>query len=247
MVGRCQNVWADSVMSKNEDRKMFSGFALETIGGRAAVDALRSAYEKTGDHVAGISAVHAMATTGSPEDVKFLIAQLGRTGDLESWTFIQGAALTLGFLREQSARSALELVARRYGDRMAGSYARIALARLDRPPCGDSTSTDFPRLLVRLAMQCTPNFLGEKGRWRDESTGEIWTHDGTTWMPLKATVGDSVKTKISARVDVFPDQQEALGHLGTWCGDLCGSGWTYRVKKIGRAWQVIGAQFDWIS
>ena len=46
---------------------------------------------------------------------------------------------------------------------------------------------------------------------------------------------------------IVPEAGVAFVHLGMHCGPLCGQGWSYRLRRSGRVWRVIGAEFAWIS
>src|SRR5687768_15017597 len=114
----CIPVWADSLRSAVPAHSSRARGALQLIGGRAAVDILRADFERAPTRASRRAVILAMGTTGSPEDVAFLVTQLHEpaqgTGD---WFEIQLAATTLGLLRATAARDSL----------------RAALVRNNRP------------------------------------------------------------------------------------------------------------------
>jgi hypothetical protein len=193
----------------------------------------------------------AMGTTGSPDDVAFLTTLL-RTPftDHNIWSVTLTAATTLGLLRATAARDSLEAALARDGGGITftGHAITWALASLDRPPCADSASGKLEEELIRIVIQCGPQSMNTARRYRESSTGDIWSFDGETWRLSPGTPADTAtKLLVSGSATVAPDNRRAEVKLSTWCGQLCAEGWTYRLMLSGGKWRVVGGVMNVVS
>jgi hypothetical protein len=258
MESRCMSTWLDSLRSTVKERSQLSRWALTTIGGRAAVDAIRLADEKRAPESAlpigpvapaSPDLIYAMATTGEPQDVAFLLKQLRQIDHGLTWTSIHAAAITLGLLRVEDARDELRRIAAPSGrgERFPQRGAAWALERLDNPPCADSVAGDLPRGLVKVVLQCRPSFLSTQRSYQDASTGTVWHFSNGKWQERPRLPADSALSTLTAQIELIPEANTAFVALGMHCGSLCGEGWSYRLRRVAGVWRVISASFNWVS
>lgn len=246
----CVPVWSDSLRSQDSERSARARRALIATGGRAAVSAVRADFERSPTLAARRAVIVSMATTGAPEDIAFLITQLRGpfTGNSDIWPATQDAATTLGLLRAKAARDALAAALAEYGEvGFAGRAVATALASLDRPPCADSARGELEKELVRLVMQCGPQSMSTGTRYRDSSRSGAWSSAGGGWRLDSLTPADTGRTSVSVTVRVAQDGRHAEVAVSTWCGVLCGEGWTFSLLLMDRQWRVVGAEMIWVS
>ena len=246
----CVPVWIDSLHSKDATNSARARDALVVTGGRAAVDALRADYERAPSQALRRDVIMGMATTGSPEDIAFLVAQLQGpfTGNADIWSITQVAATTLGLLRATAARDALSAVLTRYGKTgFAGRAVAAALASLDLPPCADALRGDRNRELVRIVRQCGPQSMWTSARYHDPSSGGVWSFTNDSWRLGSPTPSDTMTTRVSETVRIAADGRHAKVSVTTSCGMLCGEGWTFSLLRIGNIWRVVSAEMVWVS
>lgn len=248
----CVSSWSDSLRSANPATSQLARDALRMTGGRAAVDALRRDFERTQTRESKLAVILAMGTTGSPEDVAFLAAQLqgAFTGVPNNGFEIQVAATTLGLLRATAARDSLQAALSRNGgdNTFARAAVAAALASLDRPPCADSVAGDLTRALERIVMRCEPQSMGKMWRYRDHAGRGIWSFSNGTWVLGPRTPADSATTStLTNSVNIASDGRHAVVVVDTWCGPLCGEGWTFSLIRVGGTWRVVSAVMNWVS
>jgi hypothetical protein len=246
----CVPVWIDSLQSRDAASSARARRALTAMGGRAAVNALRADYERAPNQASRRAVIMGMATTGSPEDIAFLVSQVRGpfTGKPDIWPATQTAATTLGLLRATAARDALSAALSQYGESgFAGRAVAAALASLDRPPCADSVRGDLNRELVRIVMQCGPQSMWTNTRYRDPSSNAVWSFADGSWRLGSPTPSDTGTTQVTETVTLARDGRHANVSVSTWCGMLCGEGWTFSLLRIGNLWRVVGAEMTWVS
>ncbi len=246
-------VWMDSLRSTNSATSTLARDALVDAGGRTAVDALRADYARAPSTESRLAVIMAMATTGSADDIAFLISQLQGpfTGVSSTWPVAQTAATTLGLLRAQAARGALSATLARYGPSgFAGRAVAFALASLDRPPCADSIhGPGDPRdVLVSIVMRCGPQSMSERARYYDAARHGVWTFTNDAWQISSTSQPDTTtRYRVGEVAQLSPDARHATVSVSTWCGSLCGEGWTFRLLLTGGTWRVVSATMDWVS
>ena len=247
----CLAVWIDSLRSQDAGTSSLAREALAFVGGRAAVDALRANYDQRPSWASRLAVITAMATIGSPDDVAFLATQIQGpfTGNSDIWPVTQAAATTLGLLRATAAHDALSAALGRYGPSgFAGRAVATALASLDRPPCADSVRGELNRELVRIVMNCGPESMQTSSRYRDVAAGGTWRFTNGTWQLVTSIPADTATTpKVSSTVTLSSDGRGAEVYVSTWCGGLCGEGWSFRLLLSGNTWRVVSAAMRWVS
>jgi len=56
-----------------------------------------------------------------------------------------------------------------------------------------------------------------------------------------------VMSRVSETVSIAPDGRRAEVMVSTWCGNLCGEGWRFRLMLVDHVWRVVGATMEWVS
>jgi hypothetical protein len=247
---QCVHEWADSLRSPVAERASLARQALELMGGRAAVDALRAEYARAPSEALRYALIDAIGSTGSPDDIAFLETQLSGplTGVPNVWPRIQLVLNTLGLLRAGAARDSIQAVLRR-SDRSSFVHeaAVAALAALDRPPCEGVATADDPKTFVAIVMRCAPQAMSTRAHYRDHDVPGVWVFDNDTWSLTTRTPADSAAPLVATSVRVASDGRHAEVTLSTWCGRLCGEGWSYRLLRVGEVWRVVRASMQWVS
>ena len=249
VANHCFIEWINALGRRDQVSRDLALQALSTTGGRPAVDALRAEYDRAPDRQTRLALIRSMATTGSAEDVAFLMTQVGGpfVGNSDIWPITEAAATTLGLLRAVAARDTLRRLLQQYGRTgFAGRQVEWALEAIDRPPCADSVSGDLSRELVRIVMACRPPALQRQSTYRDVQTSGTWRFDGDIWRHYAGAPDSSGKT-VSAAALISAEGQDAIVLVATRCGPLCGEGWTFQLRREGRLWRVLSARFDWVS
>jgi hypothetical protein len=248
----CFIPWVNALVAPDLDDRNAARAGLSIIGGRPAVDVLRSDYERSKERGSLRALIAAMATTGSPEDILFLVSHLKGPfiGNSDIWGATQAAAMTLGFLRASPARDSLRALLARYGpESFAGHAVAWAVEAIDRPACADSTSPEIGRGLLRIVMSCNPPLLSKSVVYQDASSGGTWRFIGGAWRHSGWTAGDTTRYRsvMSSAIQISPDSTHAFVQISMNCGSLCGEGWTFRLLRVGKAWRVVNGRFDWVS
>jgi hypothetical protein len=249
----CVAEWADSLRSANAAHASAARYALVLIGGRSAVDALRADAERVPSRDATVAAVTAMASTGSADDISFLLAHLGIREPTAPpwfrWQEFEAAVTSLGLLRVERSRDSLGAA---YGRTKPNTFPRrslqVALEALDRPACADSIGGD-PRELIRIVVGCRPPAMWTSTRYADRESGDIWAFMDGEWRLDKRTPADTGRSMphVTFGAMIGADGSHAEVTVSTWCGGLCGEGWTFRLMRTGKVWRVVGAVRDFVS
>jgi hypothetical protein len=241
----CVPILADSLRSSAPENSARARMALERIGGRAAVDALRADHERAPTFQSRRAVIRAMGTTGSPEDVAFLVTQLrgqfpSGSGD---WFEVHMAATMLGLLRATAARDSLQAALARNNNPNTYTNRAIttALASLDRPPCADSVAGDIERELIRIVVQCRPQPMWTTSSYRDSLAGGVWTFERDAWQFNHGAPTDTTIPRVTMRAMIAPDGRHAEVHVFTLCGRRCGEFWPFRLVRTGDVWRVVSA------
>ena len=225
--------------------------AMALIGGRAAVDALLRLRDETRSDVLVASIVQAMGSTGSSEDIEFLV-EVVMDDRIDSWTR-EDAVLTLGLLRAREARASLQAVA---GTRQAiSSEAAHIIPTLDWPPCRSVHSAGLPAsdaaILAVLRCITPPGGDAEYCEW-DRS--RMWRYEAGRWS--STPVAECDPHHIEERdegfgsfiydVQVAPDERHARVEVGYVCGRRCGGGHVYTLSRDTEEWTVRSVRKGWV-
>ena len=247
----CVPVWADSLRSTVPAHSSRARIALTSIGGRAAVDALRADYERAPTRASRQAAITAMGTTGSPEDIAFLAAHLDQPflSVPDRWPAIHAAATTLGLLRATGAREALRAALARNSESntFAGRAISTALQSLDRPPCADSAVGNVERELMRIVIACRPQPMWVGQQYHDATAGGIWTFARDAWQFTTGAPVDTTIPRVRIRATIASNGRHAQVDISTWCGLRCGEGWTFGLLRAGAVWRVVSAVMHSVS
>lgn len=247
----CIDEWIDSLRSPVPRHVSRARNALVAAGGRSAVDALRAHAMRVPTIEARLATIAAMATTGSAADVEFLASQLKGPfiGNTDIWPATAAAAVTLRLLRATAARGALASALAQHGSSgFAGRAVTRALADLDRPPCADTVSGELEPELVRIVLECEPEFMKPGNRYRDATTGGTWQFANGRWrLDQSARLDSLAPLTFSDRIWLAPDRRQAVVMVAMRCGKLCGEGWMFRLRLTDGVWRVVGAAMSWVS
>jgi hypothetical protein len=155
---------------------------------------------------------------------------------------------TLGLLRATAARDSIQAVLQRSRpSTFAGRAAAAALAALDQPRCEGSATPDEPRTFVAIVMRCAPQAMSTDRHYRDRAGSGLWIFSNGSWSMTTTAPVDSLAPTVATNVRVARDGRHAEVTLSTYCGRLCGEGWSYRLLRVGQLWRIVSARMQWVS
>lgn len=225
--------------------------ATALIGGRAAVDALLRLHDEARSDGLLANVVQAMGSTGSPEDIEFLIAAV--EDDRTDWRAKEDAVLTLGLLRAREARGSLQAVAsRRLG--ISSEAARI-IPTLDWPPCRTVLSDEISPTdaAIRTVLSCVAPPGGDDLVYCELDRSRSWRREAGRWYgrPVAGCDPHGIEERDEGfgsfiyDVQVAPDERKARVEVGYVCGRRCGGGYVYTLSRDADEWIVRTIRKGW--
>lgn len=227
-----------------------AALGLAYFGGETAVDALRQAYTDTANYSLKSLLCFAMASTGRPHDIDFLIASLESQYSLRSWASKASAAYALGVLGAAEAMRTLREVAS--GSRAPAGAARRAIWWItDRPAQPDFFASEnlrnqlIEQVLSWAVLPDGPNSL------YTADTSTIWRRERGTWRPLHRSGGRAMEAdrlpRVSFDVHLSTDQRRALIQVSFTFSMYDGGSYDYLLRRTVAGWQVIGIRHTFSS
>lgn len=238
------------IKSNNENKTYWATHSIATIGGKKAIDIIRGAYKKTKSSLLKSFLCFTLASTGSKEDIEFLIQALQGEHIGDEWPPIQQAAYSLGVLRAKKARSELEHTAKKKPGTFASDAASDALKWIDgdmweTPQIENTIESD--EVILAMIRFGIPR-LSESTTFYEKTSKRVWKRKEKTWSyEAQQELSTDTLPSISFSVHIAPDRVRAICSVGLHFGPLNGSGYEFIMKKIDGAWKVVGVMQTWIS
>lgn len=223
-----------------------AAYALSSIGGETAVAILREHYGEGGIAVERSFLASSLASTGTSQDIQFLIAALEGEHFGSQWFPIEAAALALGALRAEEAVPALEATASKSSGSAASYTAQQALSWI-RQGYWDvelPSATDENLAIAAVLRNGIPR-TEEATHFYDPDRMKYWHRDGDTWRLEEDSLEGAPKMWL--RVHVSPDSSRALVSVGMRFGIRNGKGYDYILRKSDGRWRVTCIHSTWIS
>jgi len=235
----------DLLKSKNSDTRHRAAGALSYIGGRAAVDALRAAWNSDHDIRFKTAAVIAMASTGSESDLKFLRRSLKGEHFGSEWAPIMEAAHALGALRDRASIPKLERTATKTRGSFASSAAEDALRWIAKGSW-DVSDGGIDEPVTAVLRHGLPS-LERDARFFDADRGLVWVLEKGRWSTLPNSKESKDLPKLRLETHVSPDDRRALVGVGVLRGPLDGEGYDFVLRRVNGQWRVQAVIFVWVS
>ena len=221
------------------------------LGGPEVVDLFQKLYNEAKNEtlrdVMRSRLCWAMQSTGSPEDIRFLIQSLkGPIGGPKGLA-PQAAAYSLAVLRPASAKVALEARVKET-NRYEAKYAlsRLSGRPLRAPQMNSAGSMD--RIILTVFEFGIPH-IEESGSYTETEKNRQWRHEGDSWLyePLTADSTGGLH-RIRFDITISKDDKRAICSVGIFCGNACGYGYDFILEKDKDfRWRVKVLFPTWIS
>jgi hypothetical protein len=234
----------------------FSLEGLFLIGGEKARDVLKKAHEKTKDEKTKLFLCLSMASTGTPDDVDFLMETLASGNDNNMAA--SAALLSLTVLKPEKMIEAVQPDAKA-GAGMDPIFRELFLLSLDlggadTPQMGSAGPED--RVILTLFGFGIPG-TGQSPVFLEEKKERTWKMENRSWSYFQDDnreiyrSGELLKSYnppyIEFETYVNRDNTRALVRAGVIFGKLSGAGYSFVLKQVKGKWKVTGMMLDWIS
>jgi len=198
-----------------------AGAFLSYIGGRKAVDALLKAQQKDGSGNMAVFCALAMGSTGSKEDVQYLIKALKKGGSSGEKPAQTVAAHTLGLLKAKEAVDALAASLHKdgIGNGWASDAAQDAITWISGKKWKVPSAEGLPeeeKIIFHLFSEGFPYmewgsaFKGDYSRYFENARKRVWQRNGRTWEIIPAARSKDASALINFRIHISPDGSRAL-------------------------------------
>ena len=233
------------VIPSNAELAQIALDCLVRIGGSKVVELFRRMYNESQDeslrNAMRAALCGSMQSTGSPQDIQFLIESL--KGPLYGPNAVapSAAAYALAVLKPQSAKAPLEKRAKEYKDGFP-SEVEFALDRINgmewKTPQADS-ARGMDVLILTVFRFGIPH-ITVSDSFFERKTARIWKRDGSEWRFESPPPKVEDLPSISFDVFVTKDGRRAICSVGIVCGNVCGYGYDFVLKKDNAGWRVVG-------
>lgn len=241
-----------------EDIRNFASEALFLIGGEKAKDVLKEAYDKTKNEFILMYLCLTMASTGTPEDIYFLMKILEAGNDKEDNTAATSAFLSLVVLKPDRMIKDIKLNSGS-GAGINSKWKELFLLSMNlgsQEPPQMTTAGSEDKIILTLfkfgipGTDQSPVFLeaGKERTWKPEN--KVWSffQDNNREIYHSQDVSDVYKPPyIEFETYIDKTGTRALVNVGVIFGKNAGSGYSFTLKMIKGEWKVVGMAFTWIS
>ena len=223
------------------------------VGGPEVVRLFRKMYAESRDpsDKKAMRAVlcDAMQSTGSDQDIQFLIDSLeGPLGGLDGLA-PTSATFALAVLKPQAAKAALKKRAEEYKP-IVLEDVQYALERINglewgTPQAGLASPRD--QVILTLFRFGIPH-ITLTHTFAELKTNRLWKRTGRTWSYDESPVTkDESLPAISFDVSITKDGERAMCSVGIYCGPTCGYGYDFILRRDKHGWWVVGLFPTWLS
>ncbi|MDA8136243.1 MAG: HEAT repeat domain-containing protein [Desulfobacteraceae bacterium] len=235
----------------------FSLEGLFLIGGEKARDVLKKAHEKTKDEKTKLFLCLSMASTGTPDDVDFLMETLA-SGDDRNSMAASAALLSLTVLKPEKMIEAVQPDAKA-GAGMDPIFRELFLLSLDLGGAGTpqmKSAGPEDRVILTLFEFGIPG-TGQSPVFLEEKKERTWKKENRSWSYFQDSNPEIYRSGelltsynppyIEFETYVNRDNTRALVRAGVIFGKLSGAGYSFVLKQVKGKWKVTGMMLDWMS
>ncbi|MHC5036758.1 MAG: HEAT repeat domain-containing protein, partial [Planctomycetota bacterium] len=237
-----------------ELRQQGAALSLALLGGEEAKDILKRHAATKDFHSLKSSLCYCMATTGSKEDITFLIQTLSGDHTSQHWVTTQAAALSLGALGARESVDELKNCASKNSGTFTSNAAQLALGwiekagkrRSETPPPPELTEADKIRLcLFEFGIPRT----NESKAFVEKRRNRVWRQTEKGWREEEISSGEPEDDLPAIDIDfvVSRDGARAIASVSLVFGRLNAIGYKFTLKRIHGGWSVRSILFTWVS
>jgi hypothetical protein len=236
--------------SPDEMQRYGIAYLLTLAGGPRAKNILKAEYDRRPATALKTLLCFSMGSTGTQEDVAFLVETLRGDRSGHNWAPIEAAALTLGVLKPKNAIEPLSSCAQKDPKSRSSDAAREALNWMqnDRLVPQSPTAPTREKIILTLFQSGIPR-TGLSREFLEPATSLCWIYSENTWrfQPAESVTAVSGLPLVLFNVFVTKDGNTSFVSVGLNFGLLNGKGYTYLLKKEKDHWKVVGILSTWIS
>ncbi len=239
-----------------QDIRDFASAALFLIGGEKVRDTLKEAFDKTKNESIQMQLCLSMASTGTPDDVYFLMKTLESKNDKDSKAAVS-AFLSLVVLKPDRMIKEIKLNSGS-GAKMDSKWKELFLLSLNlgsREPPQMKTAGPEDKIIFTLfkfgipGTDQSPVFLeaGKERTWKSEN--KVWSYfqdDNAEIYHFKKVSDLYNPPYIDFETYINKAGTQSLVNVGLVFGKQIGSGYSFTLKMIKGEWKIVGMAFIWI-
>ena len=240
----------------NQHRKTIRGYYaayyLAIVGGQEAKQILQAEYEATKDPAIKSALVLCMASTGTEEDVDFLIRTLLSDTFDKDWERVgdpETAALSLGVLRSKISLNALEKKSTNSEDQIAANTAREVIRWITSPDkvLNEEGLTSYEDQIVLAILKCGVPGIHRNNVFFEREKNRVWHFSNGVWSFKHAKDSPRDVPELSFEVYITQNGLNSLTSVSLHFGRLDATGYTYVLRKESGGWKVRGIKPTWIA
>ena len=236
--------------SRDEMQRYGIAYLLTLVGGPNAKNILKAEYDRRPATAFKTLLCFSMGSTGTKEDIDFLVQALRGDRAGHNWAPVEAAALTLGVLKPKSAIEPLTACSKVDPKSRASKAALEALDWMqnNRLVPQSETAPEREKIILTIFQSGIPR-TGESREFLEPEEGLCWVFSENTWryQPAESVPAVSGLPHISFEVSVTSDGKKSFVQVGLNFGLLNGKGYTYLLRKEDNRWKVTGILSTWIS
>jgi hypothetical protein len=215
------------------------------IGGANAISIIRREYERAKDEDLKAALATALASEDTPAHRRELIGMLSNRQ--EDFSTTSAAAFSRGILRANEATARLQSLPKR-PNRQESAVANLALQWIRKGywAIGTTPENESGRAIAAVLRNGSPN-IRETDYVIDESNGGFWKYTSSRWTFAKGDTPRNTSNEPSISSFLGADGSRAIVTVDMHCGSLCGTGYSFVLRKEGEAWKVQMMLLAWLS
>ncbi len=246
-----------ALYSPKEDIRNFASEALFLIGGEKARDTLKDAFDKTKTEFIQMHLCLSMASTGTQDDVYYLMKTL-ESGNDKDGKAAASAFLSLVVLKPDKMIKDIKLNSGA-GARIDSKWKELFLLSMNlgsREPPQMATAGPEDRIVLTLfkfgipGTDQSPVFIeeGKERTWNLENKAWSYFQDDNREIYHSKGMSNIYKPPyIDFEIYINKAGTQAMANVGVIFGKLAGSGYFFTLKMVKGEWKVTGMALTWIS
>jgi len=239
-------------------RRHFAALGFTLIGGEKSKKILQNAYEQTNDKTINTYLCYTMASTGSDEDIEYLVENVKSSSGGGQGAATLAALLSLRVLKPAEILSMVSSYVKSENSTIFLEDAEMAATLLGisgakTPQAEYAQGRD--QIVLTLFRYGIPR-VNESKTFIETSSKRIWMYSDGSWLfsTDQMRQSDTNESYLSYEppsihfdVHVTPDKSKALATVGLIFGPKNGVGYSYILRSSSPGWKVVGLMLNWIS